>query len=189
MNTPAHLLIGAALFSKRDNTRLLSGALLGGLLPDVSLYVMAGVSILILGISPDVVFNTLYFSDSWQLVFKVDNSILLWTVAFSAAYYFKKPIFIALTSAALLHLISDFALHNDDARAHFWPLTSWRFESPLSYWDSRHHAGIVAPIEGAITALALIYLTTGKLRFAIKLGLVALFIAELFVLRSWLLYF
>ena len=189
MNTPAHLLIGAALFSKRDNTRLVSGALLGGLLPDISLYVMAGVSILFLGITPDVVFNDLYFSDAWQLVFKVDNSIPLWAMALVVAYYFKSPFFIALTSAALLHVASDFALHNDDARVHFWPLSAWRFESPLSYWDSNHHAGIVAPVEGAITALALIYLITGKLKSSFKVGLVILFLAELFVLRSWLLYF
>jgi len=189
MNTPAHLLLGAALFSKRDNTRLLTGALLGGLLPDLSLYVMAGVSIFILGITPNVVFSELYFSDSWQLVFSIDNSFLIWAVALAAAWYFKSPFFIALTSAALLHLACDFPLHNDDARLHFWPLTDWRFESPLSYWDSQHHAGIVAPLEGAAVAAALLYLLTGTLRFGIKLGLVVLFLAELFVLRSWLLHF
>jgi len=189
MNTPAHLLIGAALFSKRDNTRLLTGALLGGLLPDASLYLMAGVALFILGISPDVVFNDLYFSDSWQLVFSIDNSFLIWTMALAAAYYYKSPFFIALASAALVHLVCDFALHNDDARAHFWPLSGWRFESPLSYWDSKHHARIVAPLEGVIVAMALLYLISGKLRFTIKLGLVALFLAELFVLRTWLLHF
>jgi len=120
MNTPAHLLIGAALFSKRDNTHLLTGALLGGVLPDVSLYVMAGVSIFILGVTPDVVFNDLYFSDSWQLVFSIDNSFPVWLMAFALACYFKNPFFIALTSAALLHLVCDFGLHNDDARVHFW---------------------------------------------------------------------
>jgi len=189
MNTPAHLILGAALFSKRDNTRLLTGALLGGLLPDISLYVMAGVSLFILGISPDVVFNDLYFSDNWQLVFSVDNSFLIWTAVFAAAFYFKSPFFIALASAALLHLVCDFGLHNDDARIHFWPLSNWRFESPFSYWDSNHHAGIVAPLEGAAVAIALLYLITGKLRLVIKLGLTTLFLAELFVLRSWLLHF
>jgi len=189
VNTPAHLIIGAALFSKRHNARLLTGALLGGLLPDVSLYVMAGVSIFILGIAPNVVFSELYFSDSWQLVFSIDNSFLVWLVVLAMAFYFKSPFFIVLTSTALLHLVCDFALHNDDARVHFWPLSTWRFESPLSYWDSNHHARFVAPIEAVITAIALLYLTTGGLRPGIKLGLIVLFFAELFVLRSWLLHF
>ena len=54
----------------------------------------------------------------------------------------------------MLHLLLDFPLHNDDARAHFWPLTMWKFESPLSYWDRDHYGGVVAPLE-AILALAL----------------------------------
>jgi len=189
VNTPAHLLIGAALFGKRDNTRLITGALLGGLLPDVSLYLMAGVSIFILNITPDVVFSELYFSDNWQLVFSIDNSFIVWIAVFTTAAIYRSPFFIALTASALLHLMCDFALHNDDARAHFWPLSNWRFASPLSYWDSNHHAIWVAPIEGVATALATWYLLTSQLRLAIKVGLVGLFVAELLVLGSWLMYF
>jgi len=159
MNTPAHLLIGAALFSKRDNTKLLTGALLGGFIPDVSLYLMAGISIFLLNISPRIVFGEMYFSNSWQLVF---------------------------SSSALLHLVTDFALHHDDARAHFWPLSQWKFESPLSYWDSSHHSFYVIPVEGIVTAIATFYLVSGKLHHAIKAGLILLFIAELYTLSSWL---
>lgn len=189
MNTPAHLLIGAALFAKRDDHKLLTGALLGGLLPDLSLYLMAGVAIFILNISPQTVFNDLYFSNAWQLVFSIDNSFFIWGVAFAIAFAYKSPFFIALTCAALLHLLSDFALHNDDARIHFWPLSHWRFESPLSYWDSNHHAQWVAPIEGLLTAVATWFLFTAKYHLAFKIGFAILFIAELFVLRSWLLHF
>jgi len=186
MNTPAHLLIGAALFSKRGNVNLLMAALAGGLLPDVSLYVMAGVSLFILNISPQVVFDELYFSDSWQLVFSIDNSFLIWTILLAVALKFKSSFFIVLTSSALMHLVTDFALHHDDARVHFWPLSSWRFESPFSYWDSNHHAIFIAPLEGIATAIATFYLATSNLHKLIKIGLVLLFLAELFVLSSWL---
>lgn len=189
INTPAHLLIGAALFGKRDNLRLIGAALLGGLLPDISLYLMAGISIFVLGISPQIVFDELYFSSSWQLVFSIDNSFIIWTVALLAAIKFKSTFFIALTSAALLHLVCDFALHHDDARSHFWPLTTWKFASPLSYWDSNHHAFFVAPIEGIATGLATAYLLLGKYHTGIKAGLVVLFLAEMFVLSNWLMYF
>ncbi len=189
MNTPAHLLIGAAVFGKRDNTRLLTAALLGGLLPDVSLYLMAGVSLFVLSIPAQVVFDELYFSDAWQLVFSIDNSFIIWGVALAAALRYKHAFFIALTGSAFLHLITDFALHHDDARAHFWPLTDWKFASPLSYWDSNHHAFFVAPIEGVATAAATVYLLFGQMHWLIKTGLVVLLAAELFVLSNWLMYF
>ncbi len=189
MNTPAHLLIGAALFGKRDNIRLLGGALLGGLLPDVSLYLLAGFSIFILNISPNVVFGELYFSDTWQTIFSIDNSFFVWGILLAIAIKSQSKFFIALTTSAVLHVVSDFALHHDDARAHLWPLSDWRFESPISYWDSNHHAFYVIPVEGILCAIATVYLLAGKLHIAVKVGLVLLFMAELFTLSSWLRYF
>ena len=189
MNTPAHLLIGAALFGKRDHTVLVSGALLGGLLPDISLYLMAGVSLFVLNIEPQVVFDELYFSDTWQLVFSIDNSFILWLVALGIAFKYKNAFFIALTCSALFHLITDFALHHDDARVHFWPLSTWKFESPLSYWGSNHHATFVAPVEGLATIAATVYLVAGKLPLLFKIGFIVLLGAELFVLSNWLMHF
>ncbi len=61
MNTPAHLLIGAAAFARPAQGRILWAALLGSLLPDLSLYLMAGTSLYVLGIPPSVVFNQLFF--------------------------------------------------------------------------------------------------------------------------------
>ena len=56
-------------------------------------------------------------------------------------------------AAALMHLALDFPLHHDDGRPHFWPASDWVYESPISYWDRRHYAGIVGPIEMAMSAL------------------------------------
>lgn len=189
MNTPAHLLIGAALFGGRDNTKILAAALIGGFLPDLSLYLLAGVSIFVLNIPPQVVFDDLYFSPAWQLIFSVDNSFIIWGVLFALAFKYRHAFFIALTSAALLHLVCDFGLHHDDARAHFWPLSNWKFASPLSYWDSNHHSFYVAPVEGIVTAAATVFLIMSKLHPAIKTGLLILFFVELFTLSSWLRHF
>ncbi|WP_366140934.1 hypothetical protein [uncultured Ruegeria sp.] len=81
MNTPAHLLIGAAAFARPANGRILWAALLGSLLPDLSLYVLAGVSLFVLGIPEQVVFGQLYYSSAWQTVFAIDNSFILWGLA------------------------------------------------------------------------------------------------------------
>ncbi len=141
------------MFGRRGDRGLTWAALAGGLLPDLSLYLMAAVSILLLGIGPDRVFGELYFSGAWQLVFAVDNSFVLWGIALGAALWLRSGRGVALTGSALLHLVFDLLLHHDDARRHFWPLSDWRFASPVSYWDPAHGGAIVAPIE---TALALI---------------------------------
>lgn len=147
MNTPAHLLLGAAAFGKQDAQRVTTAALVGSLLPDLSLYILTAVCVFIMGIPASVVFDELYFSDSWQAVFKVDNSFVVWGAFLALALASGKAWFIALCAAGLLHLGTDFPLHNDDARAHFWPITDWRYISPVSYWDTQHHARWVAPLE------------------------------------------
>lgn len=153
MNTPAHLIFGMAAFAKRDQPKVTAAALAGALIPDLSLYLMAGVSLFVLQIDPNVVFGELYFSDAWQAVFRVDNSSVVWGVLLAIALWRRAVWGIALTGAALLHIGLDFPLHHDDGRAHFWPLTSWIFESPVSYWDLGHHARIVAPIEITLSLL------------------------------------
>ena len=77
MNTPAHLLLGLAAFGRKGTRSVSWAAAAGALLPDLSLYVLAGTSLFILGIPPQRVFDELYFSDSWQAVFAVDNSFVI----------------------------------------------------------------------------------------------------------------
>ena len=156
MNTPAHLLIGAAAFGKKDKKGTTVAAILGALMPDLSLYVMASVSIWVLNISPRIVFDELYFSDAWQRVFAIDNSFVLWALACAVAVWQRSAIFTAFTAAALLHLAFDLPFHTDDARAHFWPVTDWVFESPVSYWDRAAYASIVGPFEVALSCGAAI---------------------------------
>ncbi|MBM7068272.1 cobalamin biosynthesis protein CobQ [Actibacterium sp. 188UL27-1] len=147
MNTPAHLIFGAAAFARPNAPAVTTAALAGAMLPDLSLYVLVGWHLLWLGTPAQVVFDQLYFSDAWMRIFRVDNSFILWGVGFAAALACRSRWCIALTGAALLHLALDFPLHHDDGRPQFWPLTNWIFESPVSYWDSRAYGNIVGPIE------------------------------------------
>ena len=54
--------------------------------------------------------------------------------------------------AMLLHGLADLPLHHDDAHRQLWPLSDWRYASPLSYWDPRHYGHWVALAE--LTAVA-----------------------------------
>jgi hypothetical protein len=144
------LIIGAAAFARPGQTAINLAALLGSLAPDMSLYLMAGVSLLVLDIPARVVFGELYFSAAWQQVFAIDNSFVLWGLGLAIAIWARRPAWIAFAGAGVLHLAFDFPLHHDDARQHFWPLSNWVFESPLSYWDGRHYGNIIGPLEVAL---------------------------------------
>ena len=189
MNTPAHLLIGAAAFSRSDKRGTRTAALAGSLLPDLSLYLLAGVALFVQRIPPQVVFDELYFSDSWQAIFRVDNSLVLWGLGLAIALWRRAAVAIAFTGAGLLHLVTDFLLHNDDARAHLWPLTDWRFISPVSYWDSAHGAHVVAPILGLLAVVAGAWLIWRDRSWVWGVLWSVLILLELNTLRSWLLYF
>lgn len=52
------------------------------------------------------------------------------------------------------HSLLDIPVHNDDAHRHFFPLTDYKFISPLSYWDVNHHARIVAGAEMLLVLVA-----------------------------------
>ncbi len=158
MNVPAHLIFGVAAFGNRGNAAITTAAVLGSFAPDVSLFVMAGWSLYIAGISPQVVFDQYYFSDLWQSVFAFDNSFVFWGLALAAAIWARRPVWIAFILAGLMHLSFDFLLHNADARMQFWPLSDWKFFSPISYWDRRYYASIVGPIELAITLILAVLL-------------------------------
>ncbi len=139
-----------AAFGKPDASKVTLAALVGAMIPDLSLYVMAGVALFVLGMPDQYVFGTLYFSDAWQQVFAIDNSFVLWGIALAVALWRRSAWAVALTAAALAHIALDFPLHSDDARMHFWPVTDWKFHSPISYWDSGQGAGWFGPLEMVI---------------------------------------
>ncbi|MFK7745496.1 MAG: cobalamin biosynthesis protein CobQ [Roseobacter sp.] len=189
MNTPAHLLLGAAAFGRGKGRIVMASAFIGAMLPDLSLYIMASTALFILQIPPNIVFDELYFSTAWQTVFAIDNSFVVWGGLLSLALWLKSTWAIALTSAALLHLIFDFPLHHDDGRPHFWPLTWWVYESPFSYWDRNHGAMWVAPVEAFAAVIAAIAIWQSRPGLVFVILAAVLLMAELWVVRQWLFFF
>ena len=154
MNTPAHLIFAAAAFARPGQRMVNAAALAGGLLPDLSLYMMVSWALLVRDIAPRVVFGEMYFSDSWQAVFAVDNSMPLWSLVLILALVVRSAPGIAFAGSGVLHLVFDFSLHHDDARRHLWPVSDWVFHSPVSYWDVRHY-GYYAGSAEILICLAL----------------------------------
>lgn len=164
MNTPAHLLLAAAVFARpaggprppsggatpRVQARRNGAALLGAVLPDLSLFLMVAWERRANGRSWEQIFGHDYRDPFWQAVFAVDNSIPLYAalLALALARGWGTPT--ALSGAALLHLATDLPLHHNDARAHFQPFSDWVFVSPVSYWDPERHGDLAGPLEGLL---------------------------------------
>lgn len=183
MMSQTHLIFGLAAFGKPENGKVTAAALLGSFIPDFSLYAMAGWHLFVLRTSPSIVFGELYFSEAWHSIFRIDNSFVLWGLGLAVAVMLRSRVAIALCGAALLHLALDFPLHHDDGRAHFWPISTWIFESPVSYWDGAHFGHIVGPIEilGSLAACFYLFRNFVGRRMRIFIGILAAFQTTLLI--------
>lgn len=148
--------------------------LTGAFVPDLGVYGLFAWSKLA-GVPESEVWRTIYFAEPMQTVQAVCNSVplyaallliaLAWGQRAPAAPFAGDGTLMAggwwnavgplhplalFALAALVHLTGDLPLHADDAHRHFWPLTDWRFHSPVSYWDRDHHGGVASLLEAAL---------------------------------------
>ncbi len=153
MNTPAHVVVNLALLSGGANRRFAGPILAGSLLPDLPMFVFYAWQKLGRGASEGWIWGTGYFLPSWQACFDLFNSIPLALAGLLLAWGAGLPGARLFWAAVLLHVLGDLPLHREDAHGHFFPLSSWRFESPVSYWDPAHH-GRWAALAETIALLA-----------------------------------
>lgn len=135
---------------RRDKPVRNTAVFLGALAPDLSIFVMYAWARLVEGLSASEVWRVLYWQEPWQTLSAISNSIPLWAMATALGLAVRQPIVFALGAAGLLHVSLDFPVHAGDAHVHFWPITDWRFHSPLSYWDARHFGHVIAPLEAML---------------------------------------
>ncbi|OYY63699.1 DUF3047 domain-containing protein [Sphingomonas sp. 28-62-11] len=156
MQTQTHALIGAYFFGKRDSGLMTAGAV-AGMLPDLPM--IAIVAILMLAGRPgQQIFNYDYFQPWWQHINGLSHSLILWPLALVFAVAARRhwptvrwpEISVAMAAAGLTHAIIDFLCHREDAHMQFWPLSSWKFVSPISYYDRANFGGQVMVVEAAL---------------------------------------
>lgn len=157
MHTATHVLVAAALFARpgRENRARNVAAVAGGVLPDSIMFAMfawAKVS----RVPEYTIWRDWYFNPPWQTWIDYFHSIPVyllvlicgWLVLRSApAHRWIGQVLVIFALAALSHVALDLPVHIGDAHAHFVPFSSWRFRSPVSYWNSAHYGDIVRPIE------------------------------------------
>lgn len=172
MQTYSHLLL-TALIRERIKLRSLvpsKAFLLGSVAPDLPLALLTliywaerriefGPGVALFGPG----YDQLYFRDPlWIAGHNIFHAPL---IAFSlAAFAYRRTFlhgaarwsrFFWFWSGCALHSLLDIFTHYDDGPLLLFPF-DWttRFYSVVSYWDPRHYAGLVAPIEHALDVFA-----------------------------------
>ncbi|MGD1895780.1 MAG: hypothetical protein ACFB16_02395 [Phormidesmis sp.] len=156
MNTPAHAIFNLAILGRKKQPDWNPLIIWGALIPDLAMFGFYA-WLKLLDIPEAQIWNVEYYRPFWQDVFDFFNSIPLALVGIAIALYFSKTGLALLFSSVVLHCLQDLPLHVDDGHRHFWPLSQFRFESPVSYWDPNHYGNIAAPIELALMIVASIY--------------------------------
>lgn len=176
MNSQTHLLLAAALFAEPNRPKRNIAALAGAFVPDAAIYGL-WVWSKFNGIPENIVWGELYWQQPWQTYTAFGNSLPLYlSILFVGAiiahqpkvarpniasptatvsqrwqaFVSRQPIVVIFALAALTHLAGDFPVHVADAHAHLWPLSDWRFYSPVSYWDPAHYGGWFSLFEIAL---------------------------------------
>lgn len=87
-----------------------------------------------------------------------------------------------LFASMLLHMLADLPLHHDDGHRHFWPISNWRFESPVSYWDPNHYGLYAGAAELVLFVSCYFYSLRKQTSLAIRIGLTCLTLVHLAVM-------
>ena len=154
MNTPTHLMAAAALLARPGDRPRNMAALLGALLPDLSIFIFYGWMKRDGTTSEREIWGEAYWTEPWQTLGAISNSVPLAAGLLALALLARALWLRIFASALLIHAALDFPVHAEDAHRHFWPLSDWRFQSPVSYWDPAHNGALGILVEASVLAVS-----------------------------------
>ena len=154
MRTPSHFIMTAIInYSIPKNQRRTFAFLLGSVLPDLPFAILTVIYSLYFTISGSNLTDVslmeylhfdLFFSDSiWIISHNIFHSLVVGLLMLAIAYSKRDTEWgkwlLWLTLAILLHTIIDIFTHHSDGPLFLFPLNwVYRFESPISYWESEY---------------------------------------------------
>lgn len=153
MNTPSHLLLSLAALRRGDWRPLLWPIAIGAVIADLPMFGFYLYQRWYIGLPEKALWEDLYFRPEWQLLFDSSHSIPLVATILVVAASRESRIWMAFATSWMLHLAFDLPLHHTDAHRHFLPLSSFRLESPISYWDPAHLGAYGAAAEVVLVAI------------------------------------
>ena len=208
MTTPAHAALSLIVLGRSERNAL--PVALGAIAPDAPMLVFYLWERLVRGVSEGRIWSERYFDPGWQVAFDIPSSIPLLALVLGLVVLFGRRAASAapglepgvttglrhglrtapalFVASMILHALGDLPLHREDAHRHFFPVSDWRFTSPVSYWDPDHYGGYAAVGE-VVLVLAVsvflfrVYRGRGRWIVAGVAGVYALFIG--FAVRMW----
>ena len=149
MNTPAHTVANLMLLGRSGRPEMAVPIAVGSILPDAPMFVFYAVE-KARGLGEGQIWTERYFDAGWQVFFDAFNSLPLIGLGALVAWRLGAGRWLAFWASMALHCLFDLPLHQADAHRHFYPLSEWKFESPLSYWDPAAGGAIVSLAEVAL---------------------------------------
>jgi len=186
MMTQTHILTGVALFGRPRETARNWMAIAGGVVPDFAIFVLYAIEKM-KGPADSEIWGEIYFSDFWQDIVACGNSIPLWISLAAVGWFLLKrypvagKLILVFAGSCLAHMAMDLPVHVDDAHRHFFPLSDFRFRSPVSYWDPAHFGSQVALIEACFGIGLSVFLLRRYTSVAARIGIGFLLIGYLLV--------
>jgi len=157
-----------------------SAVLLGSIAPDIPLYFLAIGGAMwfswVEKMKPVQVaqhmFKNLFYNDPvWMSLHNVLHSptVLIAALALLLVIYRRERILESwwtwFFSSCLLHTLVDVPVHHDDGPLVFWPLNwSYRYASPVSYWDTNHYGAIMMMFELVLAVVLVLLLIWRRFR-------------------------
>lgn len=176
MMTISHIIYSWALakktetLNKAENKYRTLAFVLGALLPDTFTFFFFIVCGLILHYPGSVMWDDMYFNSAWAIPITLAHSFMLWPLLIATGTYLNWKFLRWLSISALFHAAVDFCVHTDDAYRHLWPLSNWKFHSPISYYNPSEYGQYVSAFDSLLILGLLTFLYTkytGKWRFLI----------------------
>lgn len=152
MKTPGHAVLN--LCALAPLTGHPAAVVAGALAPDVPIAVLYLWERRVRGTPEERIWSEAYQRPVWQALVHGAHSFPLTLAAAGVAAAAGARAAAVFFLSMFAHACADLPVHAQDAHRHFMPLSDWRFVSPVSYWDVRYHARLVAALEACLVALA-----------------------------------
>jgi len=183
-------MINLVLLGRKERPAMQGVVIAGSLLPDLPMFLFYFIEKLTRKSSEQLIWSQNYYLDSWQNFFDLFNSIPLMALGLGLSVIRKSKAGTLLFASMLLHVLGDIFVHHEDAHRHFYPLSKWRFISPVSYWDPQYHGVLLSVLEiTAVFVCALVLSRSVKYdasKWMIGLILVTYALYVSFVLIVWM---
>ena len=154
MQTPGHIILNLGVLGRRHRPKWTLPIIVGAILPDIAMFWFYFWTRIIQGRPDSEIWRSLYFLPHWQNTFALFNSIPLALMGLGLALYYQRSAIAVCCASVLLHCLQDLPLHHDDGHRHFWPVSEFRFSSPVSYWDPQHYGAWGAGLETVLILVA-----------------------------------